>query len=73
MEEEDSVHLNDGHMKTHVIPIQPPGLWKSRSSLEKFLLSFSAFVVLLLIAVLAVLCKTWNSWYILHVEHHTTG
>lgn len=74
MEEEDSVHLD--HMKTHVIPIQPPGIWtswKSRSLLEKFLASLSALLVLLLISVLFLLCKTWNSWYILRVEHQTTG
>ncbi|OXA61237.1 endothelin-converting enzyme homolog isoform X2 [Folsomia candida] len=73
MEEEDSVHLD--HMKTHVIPIQPPGIWtswKSRSLLEKFLASLSALLVLLLISVLFLLCKTWNSWYILRVEHQTT-
>ena len=53
-EDEDSVHID--HLKTHVIPVQPKGLWESRSQLEKFLLLSCScmFLSLLIFTALAI-------------------
>jgi len=69
-EEEDSVHVNtdNNHLKTHVLPIQPPGVWKSRSPLEKILLAFSLLTFVTLCIFFACFVRGYRSWYILQVD-----
>lgn len=66
-EEDDSVHLD--HLKTHVLPIQPPGMWSSRTFLEKVLLFLSAFLLFSIGITSVLLVSAWKSWHVLHVEH----
>ena len=74
-EEEDSVHVNtdNNHSKTHVLPIQPPGIWKSRSQLEKILLSFSLLTFVTMCISFACVVRGYRSWYILHVDPQSSG
>jgi len=65
-EEEDSVHVNDtdnNHLKTHVLPLQPLGIWKARSHLEKFLLGFSLLALITLSVSIVCMTKGYRTWY----------
>jgi len=70
-EEEDSVQLD--HLKTHVLPGgKSPGIWETRSLLEKFLLVFTTFLVFMVFIACILLAQTWNSLY-LHINHQSEG
>ncbi|CAG7731662.1 unnamed protein product [Allacma fusca] len=66
-EEEDSVHID--HMKTHVIPIQPAGIWQSRTFLEKLLLFFAFTLLSILVLVTALAIQGWKASYIVQINH----
>ena len=63
-EDEDSVHITDHHLKTHVIPVQPKGLWESRSQLEKFLLLSCSCMLLSLLIFTALAIHGLKSSYV---------
>lgn len=80
-EEEDSVNvvnsndrdgitgiLGDHHSKIHVHPIQPLGIWSSRSLLEKILVGLTFGLLFLVVIAFTLLAKRNDSWNVLHFD-----